>query len=66
LIHKYLWGEANVMKLFATCTTKSFAETESRVDTWVKRWESDNPFAALSIRSQGTNDFVGYIVMGFG
>ena len=36
------------------------------MNTWTQRWDSENPFSALLIRSLGTNDFVGYIVMGFG
>lgn len=33
---------------------------------WVKRWNSEIPFSAIAIRSRVNNDFIGYVVMGFG
>jgi RimJ/RimL family protein N-acetyltransferase len=62
---KHLFGDPVVMKKFAAGTVLEPEEVEKRVETWVKRWDSGDPFAAIAIRMK-SGEFVGHIVLGHG
>jgi RimJ/RimL family protein N-acetyltransferase len=62
-----LFGDAEVMKLYATGETKSRQEIQKRIDdVWVKRWHERDPYSGLAVCERDTNDFVGHVILGHG
>ncbi len=64
-----LFGNAEVMKHYATGKTKTAEEITKRVvDSWIPRWEEKgNPFSAFVIcKRDDKATFVGFIVLGGG
>ncbi|MDX8431046.1 MAG: GNAT family N-acetyltransferase [Candidatus Algichlamydia australiensis] len=53
------------MSLFANRNPVSKEKTLLRCINWIKRWESGNPFSAMSIFTR-EGEFIGYAVMGYG
>lgn len=65
LYHSDLYGDAEVMKYFATGEVRPLEKVEARVSDWVERWRNGNPFSALTVRTRN-GEFVGQIVAGGG
>ena len=66
--HRLLYGNPVVMSKFADGVPRSEDAVRSRIDGWVKRLESGDPFAALTILTPSETDpiFIGTIVIGYG
>ncbi len=65
-LYMQTFGDPEVMKNWATGETKSAEAVAKRIDIWVKRWESGNPFSAFTIFNAESKEFVGHIVVGHG
>lgn len=62
-----LFGDADVMGLYASGTTRSYEQTAARIkSSWIPRWEKGYPFSAFVIRDRETDAFIGHIVAGDG
>jgi RimJ/RimL family protein N-acetyltransferase len=61
-----LFGDSVVMEKFATGVTKTKEEMRDRIKIWVERWRHRDPYSALAVFKQGSDDFVGHVVLGHG
>ncbi len=65
----YLFGNEKVMAKYGTQTTKNQEYTQDRINTWVNRWNANNPFAGLAVllkHSQQEEEFLGHVILGGG
>ncbi len=59
-----LFGDKEVMCKFATGATRTKEEITDRIkDPWVKRWNGNDPYSALAVFKQDSDDFVGTVVL---
>lgn len=63
--HQYLFSDQKVMEKFATGSVRDRAFVDDRINTWVDRWKSGDPFGGFAIRSK-SGEFIGHIVLGHG
>lgn len=63
--HQHLFGDQNVMRKFATGETRDRDYVDRRINTWVERWKSGDPFGGFAIRSK-SGEFIGHVVLGHG
>lgn len=63
--HQFLFSRPTVMEKFASGEVRDKAYVDGRIDTWVKRWESGDPFGGFAIRLK-SGEFVGHVVLGHG
>jgi ribosomal-protein-alanine N-acetyltransferase len=62
-----LFGDPEVMGKYATGQTKTPEEIQTRIkDTWVKRWQQGDPYSALAVFKDDTDEFIGHVVIGHG
>lgn len=63
--HRHLFGDPQVMEKFATGEVRERAFVDGRINTWVERWKSGDPFGGFAIRLK-SGEFVGHVVLGHG
>lgn len=63
--HRHLFGDPRVMEKFATGEVRDRAFVDGRINTWVERWKSGDPFGGFVIRLK-SGEFVGHVVLGHG
>lgn len=62
-----LFGDADVMRKYATGQTKSKEDMQKRIQkSWVPRWESKDPYSGLAVFKKEDGEFLGHIVLGHG
>ena len=62
-----LYGDSRVMEKFGTGETETREEMETHIkNVWAKRWEQKDPYSALVVRTQDTDEFVGNAILGHG
>lgn len=60
-----IYGNPLVMKTFATGQTKTPEEMMKRIQNiWLKRWNQNDPYAALSVFTQQPEKFIGVAILG--
>lgn len=50
LLHKKLWGDPDVMRLYGEGKPRSFEDVASRMEFFLKLWKSKNPFSCFVVR----------------
>jgi RimJ/RimL family protein N-acetyltransferase len=61
-----LYCKPEVMKSFTDGNTKDLQTVQTMVKTWADRWQNNDPFSAMTIREQESEDFIGQITLGYG
>lgn len=62
-----LYADRDVMGKFADGSTKSREDIQKRIEnSWVKRWQTNDPYSGLAITTKATREFVGHIILGHG
>jgi len=62
-----LFGNAEVMRKYATGETKSKEEMRKRIEaSWALRWKGKDPYSALAVFKKESGEFLGHIVLGHG
>lgn len=65
--HAVLFGDKTVMKQFGLGKIKAKEQIRKKIESvWAKRWESNDPFSAMSIFLQKTDEFLGHIILDHG
>lgn len=63
--HQFLFGDRTVMEKYASGENRDRKYVDERIDAWVKRWQSGDPFGGFAVRLQ-SGEFVGHVVLGHG
>jgi ribosomal-protein-alanine N-acetyltransferase len=63
--HQHLFSDPKVMEKFATGVVRDRTFVDERVNVWVERWKSGDPFGGFAIRSK-SGEFIGHVVLGHG
>lgn len=63
--HEHLFSDPKVMEKFATGEVRDRAYVHGRINTWVERWKSGDPFGGFVIRDK-SGEFIGHVVLGHG
>ncbi len=62
-----LFGDRDVMRTFADGTTRTKEQIKTSIDTrWAKRWKENDPYSALAVFKNDTDEFAGHVVLGHG
>lgn len=62
-----LFGDKAVMEKFATGETKTKEQMQDRIDRiWRQRWHANDPYSALAIFKNDTDEFIGHVAIGHG
>lgn len=62
--YSQLFSDAeNVAKFCYGKPWDAMSETKPCMDTWIKRWHRNDPFSALIVSKQDTDEFIGHIVL---
>ena len=62
--YSQLFSDAeNVAKFCYGKPWDAMTETKPCMDAWIKRWHHNDPFSALTVSKQGTDEFIGHIVL---
>ena len=62
-----LFGDADVVKKMGNGQPKTRVEIEDRVtNSWIKRWHDDDPYSGLAVFKEGSDAFLGHVVLGHG
>ena len=64
--YQALFADPKVMEKFAEGKPRDRKVTESRVNTWIERFETNNPFSSLAVRLRDADEFLGQVVLGGG
>jgi RimJ/RimL family protein N-acetyltransferase len=59
-----LFSNREVVKLYGTGQTKTYEETASRLNLWVKRWKSQDPYSGMAVFERSSGAFVGLAILG--
>ncbi len=62
--YQKLYADPIVMEKLEHGKPKTEQEVAERVDLWVKRFEQNIPFGALTVRSQNNNEMCGIVTLG--
>jgi RimJ/RimL family protein N-acetyltransferase len=63
--HQHLFSDPTVMGKFATGEVRDRAYVDGRINAWVERWKSGDPFGGFVIRDR-SGQFIGHVVLGHG
>ena len=61
----HLFSDSNVMEKFATGEVRRRDYVDGRINAWVERWKSGDPFGGFVIRDK-SGEFIGHVVLGHG
>ncbi|WP_218813936.1 GNAT family N-acetyltransferase [Rickettsiella endosymbiont of Dermanyssus gallinae] len=62
--YSQLFSDAeNVAKFCYGKPWDAMGETKPCLDAWIKRWNHNDPFSALTVSKQDTGEFIGHIVL---
>ncbi len=59
-----LFGDEVVMSKFGSGNTRTKENLIGRIQGWVARWQTLDPYAGLSVFDKDTKEFLGHIVLG--
>lgn len=51
---------------FGTGEAWSVAKTEARMDLWISRWNTHDPFSSFAVSKNDDDTFLGHVVLGHG
>lgn len=61
-----LFGNSDVMEKYASGTPKTKEYVEKRIESWIKRFQDQDPFNGLKVSKKDTGEFIGHVVLGHG